>query len=448
MLRVLSYRKSPNFTILFYLINGRTCIEMKSILGIIQVACFSYFTANLHAEENDGLYHDFIFKSSVKTVLLNIDGLELSNPVIQLNSGSQLSLHFDDLSEHPVDYNYTVILCNANWLPADVEEFDYLDGFTNDVISDYKFSFSTNPSYVHYRLKFPNSEFKITQSGNYALLVYENDDPSKVVFTKRFIVYEHQPIKLDAKIKRSGFKEGHHELQFEINHEKYQLQNPMNSVNVTVMQNFRWDNAYINEKASFLSDNKLQYAKEGSLTFPALREFRVLDIRDVNITTDKIQIIYPHANAIILKKEPIQTYAPYLFEKDINGKFIIARHEALDNYLEPDYMQVTFSLNTKTSFQLGEIYVFGGLSQWECNDDNKMEYNYEEKVYKKTILLKQGYYNYFYAFAENGSKNTDIAFWEGNAFEAENDYQIIVYYRPFDSRHDRIISYMELNSLK
>ena len=54
-------------------------------------------------------YEDYVYKPSIKTALLHIDGLLTSQPILQLNQPIQMRLSFDDIAEEVVDYYYTII---------------------------------------------------------------------------------------------------------------------------------------------------------------------------------------------------------------------------------------------------------------------------------------------------------------------------------------------------
>jgi hypothetical protein len=66
---------------------------------------------------------------------------------------------------------------------------------------------------------------------------------------------------------------------------------------------------------------------------------------------------------------------------------------------------------------------------------------------KKTLLLKQGYYNYLYVTKPVNGTVVDFSNTEGNYWGTENNYTILVYYRPFGARADECIGYSTLNSV-
>jgi len=77
-----------------------------------------------------------------------------------------------------------------------------------------------------------------------------------------------------------------------------------------------------------------------------------------------------------------------------------------------------------------------------------MTYNDSEKQYECTMLLKQGWYNYEYAFLRDGSADGSASLFEGSHYETENDYLILVYYRNPQDRYDRLLATGMANSVK
>ena len=65
-----------------------------------------------------------------------------------------------------------------------------------------------------------------------------------------------------------------------------------------------------------------------------------------------------------------------------------------------------------------------------------MDYDEQHKQYRTSLLQKQGYYNYQYVM-----KNGQLAPSEGNFFETENSYQVLVYYKGTGTRTWRLVGY-------
>ncbi len=64
-------------------------------------------------------------------------------------------------------------------------------------------------------------------------------------------------------------------------------------------------------------------------------------------------------------------------------------------------------------------------------------------MYTWQAYLKQGVYDYEYAFVAKGSRLADSSPVEGSFFETENRYTILVYQRQTGSRYDELIGYKE-----
>jgi len=60
--------------------------------------------------------------------------------------------------------------------------------------------------------------------------------------------------------------------------------------------------------------------------------------------------------------------------------------------------------------------------------------------------LKQGYYNFMYAFKAPDEDVVKCYNLEGSHYETENDYQIFVYYGKIADKYDRLIGYQKFNS--
>ena len=56
-------------------------------------------------------------------------------------------------------------------------------------------------------------------------------------------------------------------------------------------------------------------------------------------------------------------------------------------------------------------------------------------------MLKQGFYNYEYAFLPEGSTQYDLTTLEGSYSLTENYYEVLVYFRPIGARYDQMVGY-------
>lgn len=402
-----------------------------------------------YAQDNYIRYDDFIYNDSVKTVLLHNTSSELSYPIIALNSDDKLELSFDDLGRGYKNYFYTVVHCDAKWVPSDLAQNEYLEGFPEDEIFDFKYSANTDIPYTHYTVMFPNENMYVSLSGNYIIMVYELNNKERPIFTKRFIVYEND-VSISMNVKRAtDVNESYYrqEVDFKINHEGYDIQDPFQSLNIVLMQNYRWDNAITGLDPIFIKDTELNYDYNNSTNvFDANNEFRSFDIKSTQYQTIRVADIYydkkdglEHVN---LLDDQVRSYRKYYSQDDINGNFLIKRNGSTDSDIQADYVKVKFNLPYTPAFKNGSLYIFGKFSDWKFREELKMDYDTTNLKYTKEVLLKQGYYDYMYCFVKDGAKNKgDLSVIEGSHYETENEYIILVYHRRVNDHFDRIIGY-------
>ena len=401
-------------------------------------------------EDSKLLYRDHIYKKNIKTPLLFINGSQLSFPVISLDDQKQMELHFDDLSGQYQTYSYKFIHCNANWEPSNLVNQEYMDGFMNNFIEDYRYSVNTLFPYIHYQVTFPNELIRFKRSGNYLLVVYANNDEDDPILTRRFYVVEHR-VDIQSNIHMATLarhRDYKHEVDLVINHRNYTIQDPFSELKLVIMQNRRWDNAIHELKPQFIRTPELIYNYEEGNLFDAGNEFRFFDAVDLNyqsLNVDGIQIIERKTHLFVLEEEP-RSFKRYYSQPDINGQRLIKRDASNNVHTEADYMNTHFTLKRASPLNNGKVYVFGSLSDWEFKDEFEMKYDDLNGQYELTVPLKQGYYNYNYIYLRDGNSKGDLSAIEGTHSEAENDYYIFVYHRRNGEIYDRLIGYQIKNS--
>ena len=108
----------------------------------------------------------------IHSVKLFVAGNQDAYPIIKLNAMANLELHFDDLSTSVKTYNYTYVLCDADWKPANLTQFDFIQGFTQGRLTQYRNSSIAKTRYIHYQALLPEKNCMPRLSGNYLLKVY------------------------------------------------------------------------------------------------------------------------------------------------------------------------------------------------------------------------------------------------------------------------------------
>lgn len=88
-----------------------------------------------------------------------------------------------------------------------------------------------------------------------------------------------------------------------------------------------------------------------------------------------------------------------------------------------------------------KIYLDGEWTHHALISEYELHYNQESHVYEADILLKQGYYSYQYVCVDANGKIAAVQPIEGNFWQTENEYTLLVYYRAAGARYDRLVGW-------
>ena len=394
---------------------------------------------------------DSIYVNNIKSVRLYNVGNELSLPVINLNSGNQAELHFDDMDADVKYYYYTYQLCNSDWTPVDLSQFDYIKGFTQLRISNYHFSSIALTRYTHYQAVIPDASCYPTRSGNYILKVFLNGDTSQLVFTKRFMVVDNKASILARVIQpyAPDLFQTHQRLQFTVAFQGLDVFNAGQQIKVVILQNYRWDNALKNFPPTFIRGTTLEYNSENIGVFPGGKEWRWLDITDFHLQSDKVlKADYNRLSTeIYLRPDGQRDAQRYIYYRDYDGMYVSSTIRGLNPLWESDYANVHFSFVPLNGVPYAnkDVYLFGQLTNYNYADSLKMIFNPGKGLYETHLFLKQGYYDYTYIGVDknNPANRSEM---DGNYYETENLYTILVYYKSFTDRSDELIGVATFDS--
>ncbi len=399
---------------------------------------------------------DAVYSSRIKSVQLYSAGNQLGAPVIRLNSAEQLELHFDDLDANVKNYSYTFQLCNADWTPAMLSQFDFIKGYSQIRISTYRLSSVAYTRYTHYQAFLPDRNCVPTRSGNYILKVFRDGDTSKLIISKRMLVVDQKSTTV-ALIQQPFDNErfrSYQKVNFKVTlSEQLNVVNHIQQVKAVLLQNDRWDNAIMDIKPSIFTRNQVEFNTENDCVFPAGKEWRWLDLRSFRLQSDRVLNAQYSTTAtqINVKPDMDRSNQRFNFFKDNNGRYYIECTESLNPFWQSDYATVNFSFVPPNNLALNgrDVYIIGQLSNYNLNESAKMNFNTEKGVYETSLFLKQGYYDYAYVSIDaTSNKRVPIFnFTEGNYWESENEYTILVYYRPLAGRADELVGYSRVNSL-
>ena len=394
---------------------------------------------------------DSVYKSNIKTVRFHNYNDQLSMPVLNLAGSQQVELHFDDMNGGIKYYYYTFQLCDINWRPVNVSQFDYIKGYTQIRINNYRFSSITFSKYTHYQAIIPDRNSAPSKSGNYLLKVFLDGDTSKLAFTRRLLVVENRSVISGTVVQPFApqYFRTHQRVKLNINIQGLNAFSASQQVKVVILQNNRWDNAITNIPPTFVRGNSLEYDTENKTIFPAGKEWRWLDIRDFHLQSDRVERAeYKKTSTdVYVRPDVDRSGERYVYFRDFNGLYYIETTQSVNPFWQSDYGLVHFNYSPPEGKEITEknIYVFGQLTDYALTDSLKMKYNSLKRMYEISISLKQGFYNYTYLLVDKNNP-ADRSSVEGNYYEAENVYTILVYYKAFAGRADELIGIGTLNS--
>lgn len=446
---------------------------MKEITRFCLAFCLFISIATSLVSQTAYQPEDLTYVDNIKSVRFHIAGFLHSYPIIGLNAQSRLRLSFDDLSDDVKRYTYRVIHCDQDWQPSGLSELEYIEGYSEDNISDYDFSFRTLAEYVHYDLSFPNRDMRLTKSGNYLLVVFEDEKEEQTVITRRFYVVDDRTSVSGTVVRATEINKihSHQEVDIAVNIKQLDLRAPMQEMSATVLQNNRMDNAVTDIKPTLIRDEILEFNYQGKVSFAGGNEFRNLDLRSISAPRTEVLDITNEGDhySMLLAPDRPRDQSIFLNYADLNGdyvnfrfdrpvltltdEFVSGDYDRLNLDYTGDYILVTFVLQMNQPLVNDDVYLFGAFTEFKKKPEFKMVWNPSINAYVGQALIKQGFYNYWYVTdkdagptVENNGSKAALSQTEGNFDETENAYICLIYYRPIGGRYDQIVGKKIINS--
>jgi hypothetical protein len=447
-------------------------------------------------DENNFEFTNHVYDDDIKTVTLEINNLPTNFPIMSMSGGQYVMLKFDDLLNQERILYYRIIHCDKDWNQSSLRELDYLVGFNDERLRNYEYSSNTRMQYIHYWQQFPNKDTKFKVSGNYLLVIYE-DNIDQPIITRRFVITEN---KVDinitsiypADVQNIRYKQ---EMQVTVGLEKFKMRNPMEEVSIVMLQNENWGNA-VEGKPSFFAGTNLRFNKLKTFEWWGLAEYREFDTRSLIRLGRNIKFIDRRSDGtdVMLHVDLPRRNKVHLSIFDFNGRFFVenferpgvrsvtdvldelaatvssdpsvreslrdsliagistrntlldGEYQAEERHIRSDYTSNIFFLDDDIELKSNQdIYILGSMNNWQPMEEYRMKYDANRDMYTSQVLMKQGYYNYYYGIVEDGKK-IDYASMEGSWNETENDYQVLVYFRGLGDLYDRVIAYETYNT--
>jgi hypothetical protein len=207
------------------------------------------------------------------------------------------------------------------------------------------------------------------------------------------------------------------------------------------------------DRPNIYRGNYYEY-NDDATSFQAGREWRWIDLRSLRLMSDRMQKMIDSANKthVFVKPDAERKGQIYVFYRDLDGVYTVENTDGYNALWQSDYAYVHFTFMPPGNRAYGgkDLYLFGELTNYLADENAKMQFNSEKGIYEKTLYLKQGYYNYSYVTLDAARKPVNRFSFEnteGNFQTTENNYMVLVYFRPFGARADELIGFAQVNSL-
>jgi hypothetical protein len=245
--------------------------------------------------------------------------------------------------------------------------------------------------------------------------------------------------------KAPQYRYTHQEMYIKVSLMNYPMPNVYENFTMRIVQNGRKDNVIVKHQPKMITNDYLYFNFPNDILFEGGNEYRTFDTRSLKTQSARINSIgYTREGyRVTLLNDQSRLGKNYLNYTDLNGDYAVITWDdsQFRNQIESDYTFVDFSFELDSVLSDGGIYLMGELSNWRIDNSSRMEYNSQEKKYTKTLLLKQGYYDYHYLYVPNGKSTGRLMPFEGSFSETDNSYSVFVYYRDQGQLWDRLIGY-------
>lgn len=389
-------------------------------------------------------YSTQIFDENIKTLQILPNGESLMLPVLELGSADEIVISFDELSYEASNFYYKIVHCDAYWEESDLASMEYLDGFDGGMIDMYDYSVNTTVNYIHYTLQLPNDDVQLKLSGNYVVLIARDGDfENGVVATACFSLVE--PM-VDINVEMNGrtMKELNGRYQavaLDVMVEGVESRDKMQDFIVVVRQNNRLDNEAYLTRPTYVNGGRLRYENREELIFEGGNQYRSIDFSSRYTYGGGIDHIEFDRDMyhVVLEADASRANNKEAYAMDAHGGYVINLQKNNYSDTEADYMWVHFYYPAEVPYLEGRMYIVGDLTQNLVDNKSEMIYDLSEKCYVRSLLLKQGGYNYVYALKAKNREELSVIQTEGSFWESRNRYDVMVYFRPFGARYDRLV---------
>ncbi len=368
-------------------------------------------------------------------------------PIIDMLKKNVLQLEFDILESSPKRLFYTVRYFNKDWTPANISRWEAISSFEEIELNTYSISFNTYKPYVHYSVPISMDNLGLKLSGNYIFYVY---DESGIIISKKFYVTDSR---FKAEIKFQQLYESsklwtHQSLSVTINTHPITIINPEQEIQMDIFQNGDPNKKKTYRTPNYFREFELFYNRPDGIIFPAGKEFRNVDTRRIQIKGRNVDYWDYKGNEFFCHIFPDVPRADrnYIYYPDYNGRALYLTYDVSSSQTDyaGEYINLVFTLQNTEEYS-SPLFLYGQISQWKILPEYQMKYSDTCRCYTHSLSVKNGFIDYAYALSER-DHSINMATIDGDWYETENDYYVLIYYRPFSGRYDQLLFSQVVNS--
>ena len=378
-------------------------------------------------------------------VMVNNDWLAM--PVMELGSADRVTISFDQLSHDYHRLVYHIEPCNPDWTPAEgLFESDWLEGFNDRPIDDYRNSLNTTVLYTHYRMQLPNDDTRLTMSGNYRVhIVDEDNDSQEVIVVELRVVEQRADIGMSVTTNTDiDLNTRYQQIALNVGYGPLRVTDAASQIQTFVLQNGREDNMKVNVRPNYVTPQRMTWEHNRHLIFEGGNEYHKYELLDPSHPTMGIDRLAWDEQQRSFHAFPfaVEPRRNYVYDEDADGGFIIRNFDNTEIDYTSDYVNVHFKAKPARRYEDATVIIEG---KWTTGQPSTyvMHYDSSDQSYNAVVLQKLGYYNYQLLIADLDGTTHPMPE-EGSFYQTENKYQCLVYYRGTGERAWRLVGFKEI----
>lgn len=335
----------------------------------------------------------------VRTVQLYRGTDERSLPIVSLGGSDQLALEFDLMTRDGRPVTVSFHHANREW-ERDLSPSRVLESYHTDNIVDYRSSQGTDVPYVHYTYRFPNDDIRFRISGNYILRVTERGRRDSVLVERPFFVTDGvgqlqlaaEPIRVPGQRQQSVRPIARYDPPSA-------LQGNSFGYSVCFIRNGRLSDTRCQTRPILGHQPRLTFELDRKRAFAPITADYTVDLSALRSGREIERTDRSMVPLRVLLKPDYAQFSDQNPDVARNGQIVV--RDALRGHANPhltaEYVQTTFAFVPPGERPLSRrLRVAGSFSNMDPDRGTEMHWVSGRQRYEGELLLKQGYYQYFY----------------------------------------------------